>query len=130
VPAFPDPQVTTTPGSVGIRQAVPAAAGLSPAFQAAQKACRSIMPATQNGGGGDHGPGKQVLLALARCLRTHGVSGFPDPNAGGQLTIEMIRAAGVDIHTRGFLDAAKACVGVTHGAITMAQVVTAINGHH
>ncbi|HET7048033.1 MAG TPA: hypothetical protein VFI54_07165 [Solirubrobacteraceae bacterium] len=130
VPAFPDPQVTTTPGSVGIRQAVPAAAGLSPAFTAAQKACRNIMPAPGNGSGDNRGPHKQVLLVFAHCLRTHGVTGFPDPNASGQLTQEMISAAGVDIHTRAFFDAAKACVGVTHGAITMAQVATAINGHH
>ena len=130
VPAFPDPQVTTTPGSVGIRQAVPAAAGLSPAFNAAQKACRGIMPAPGKGGSHDEGPGKQVLLAFAHCLRGHGVAGFPDPNASGQLTIEMIRAAGVDIHTRSFFDTAKACVGATHGAITVAQLERAINGPH
>jgi hypothetical protein len=130
VPAFPDPQVTTTPGSVGIRQAVPAGAGLSPAFAAAQKACASIMPAPGKGGSGDERHHKQVLLAFAHCLRTHGINGFPDPNAGGQLTQEMISAAGVDIHTRGFFNAAKACVGVTHGAITMAQVATAISSHH
>ncbi|MGZ4185622.1 MAG: hypothetical protein ACXVUE_05610 [Solirubrobacteraceae bacterium] len=130
VPAFPDPQVTTTPGSVGIRQAVPAGAGLSPAFTAAQKACASIMPAPGKGGSGDQGPHKQVLLVFAHCLRAHGVNGFPDPNASGQLTQEMVSAAGVDIHTRGFFAAAKACVGVTHGAITMAQVAAAISGHY
>jgi hypothetical protein len=122
--------VTTTPGSVGIRQAVPAAAGLSPAFKAAQKACRGIMPAPGKGGGRDQGPSKQVLLAFAHCLRAHGITVFPDPNASGKLTIEMINAAGVDIHARSFFDTAKACVGVTHGAITVAQVETAINGHH
>ena len=130
VPAFPDPQVTSTPGSVGIRQAVPASAGLSPAFTAAQKACRSILPAPGSSGSDDQGPRKQVLLVFAHCLRTQGITGFPDPNASGQLSIEMINAAGVDIHTPGFLKAAKACVGATHGAITMAQVATAINGHH
>jgi hypothetical protein len=130
VPAFPDPQVSTTPGSTAIRQAVPAAVGLSPAFQAAQKACRGIMPAQGKGGNNDHGPGKQVLLAFARCLRAHGVNGFPDPNANGQLSQEMIRAAGVNLHSRGVFDAAKACVGVTHGAITMAQVQAATSGSH
>ena len=130
VPAFPDPQVVTTSGSVGIRQGVPAAAGLSPAFTAAQKACRSILPAQQNGGDNDQGPHKQVLLVFARCLREHGVAGFPDPNAAGQLSQEMISAAGVDIHAPSFFNAAKACVGVTHGAITMAQVQAAISGHH
>jgi hypothetical protein len=129
VPAFPDPQVTTTPGSVGIRQAVPAAAGLSPGFTAAQKACRGIMPAQGDGGGRDQGPNKQALLAFAHCLRGHGVTGFPDPSASGQLSGEMISAAGVDIHTPSFFKAAKACVGVTHGAITLAQVTAAINHH-
>ena len=130
VPAFPDPQVTTTPGSVGIRQAVPAGVGTSPAFTAAQKACRGVMPAPGKGGSNDQGPKKQVLLAFAHCLRTHGVTDFPDPAANGQLSREMISAAGVDIHSRSFFNAARACVGVTHGAITMAQVAAAISGHH
>lgn len=131
VSAFPDPQVVTTaPGSVGIRQAVPAAAGLSPAFTTAQKACRGILPAQQNGGSDDQGPHKQVLLAFAHCLRGHGITGFPDPTVKGELSMEMISAAGVDIHAQSFFNAAKACVGVTHGAITLAQVTTAISGHH
>lgn len=129
VPAFPDPQVSTTPGSVGIRQGVPAAAGLSPKFPAAQKACRSIMPAVGKSGGSDQGPNKQALLAFAHCLRAHGITAFPDPNASGQLSGEMISAAGVDIHSPGFFNAAKTCVGVTHGAITLAQVTAAINHH-
>lgn len=129
MPAFPDPQVNTTSGSAEIRQGVPAAAGLSPKFRTAQKACRSILPAMGNGGGHDQGPNKQALLAFAHCLRGHGVTGFPDPNTSGQLTGEMISAAGVDIHTPNFFKAAKACVGVTHGAITVAQVVSAINHH-
>src|SRR5262249_18811378 len=130
VPAFPDPQVSTTPGSVGIRQAVPAAAGLSPALPAAQKACRGILPAPGNGGPRDHGPNKQVLLAFARCLRADGITGFPDPNAKGQLSMEMISAAGIDIHTPRVLNAGKACVGVTHGAITVAQVEALVSGRH
>jgi hypothetical protein len=130
VPSFPDPQVSTSPGSVGIRQGVPAAAGLSPKFPAAQKACRAILPPPGNGGPGDHGPNKQVLLAFARCLRAHGINGFPDPNAKGQLTMEMISAAGVDIHTSKVLDAGKACVGVTHGAISVAQVQALVSGNH
>jgi hypothetical protein len=45
---FPDPQVTTSPGGVGVRQAVPAGAGLSPKFQTAQNTCRGILPAAEN----------------------------------------------------------------------------------
>jgi hypothetical protein len=130
VPAFPDPQVSTTPGSVGIRQAVPAAAGLSHAFPAAQKACRGIMPSPQNGSSNDDRAHKQALLAFAHCLRTHGVTAFPDPTANGDLSPQMISAAGVDIHAHSFFNAAKACVGVTHGMITIAQVEAAISGRH
>lgn len=129
---FPDPQVKTTPGGngVGIRQAVPASVGLSPKFKTAQKACRGIMPAPGTGAQAHAGPSKEVLLAFARCLRNHRVSDFPDPNAQGQLTLQMMSAAGVDLKAPFFLRAAKSCVGVTHGAITLAEVARAVNGPH
>ncbi len=53
---------------------------------------------------------------------------FPDPTTQGQLTLETIRAAGVDLQAPSFLTAAKVCVSATHGAITLAQVEQAI--HH
>jgi hypothetical protein len=129
---FPDPQVTTTPGGggVAVRQAVPAGAGLSPKFKAAQNACRGILPPPGSGGPGHQGPSKQVVLAFARCLRSHGISDFPDPNARGLLTLQMISAAGVDLKAPSFLSAATACVGVTHGAVTLAAVARAVNGPH
>jgi hypothetical protein len=130
VPSFPDPHVTTTPGGGSVSQAVPASAGLSPKFRAAQKACRGILPAPGKGGPDHQGPSKQVLLAFARCLRSHGISDFPDPNAQGQLTLQMISAAGVDLKAPSFLTAAKACIGVTHGQITLGDVAHAINGRH
>lgn len=129
---FPDPQVTTTPGggSVKIAMMAPASAAKgSPAFKSAQKACHGILPAP--GSGQDRkGPSKQIFLAFAQCLRSHGVSNFPDPNAQGQLTRDMISAAGVDLHAPSLLTAARSCVGVTHGQITMAAVERAINGPH
>jgi hypothetical protein len=127
VPDFPDPQVTTTPGSTSISQEVPRAAGSSPAFEAAQKACAGLRPGLRSGGPAEQGPGKQVLLVFARCLRAHGISNFPDPSAQGRLTLEMVSAAGVDVRAPGFFTAARTCVGVTHGAITMAQVAAAVN---
>jgi hypothetical protein len=131
VSGFPDPQVTTTPGGgVAVRQMVPASTANSPTFKAAQKACRGILPAPGRGGPGHHGPSKQVFLAFAKCLRNHGISGFPDPDAQGQLTLQMISAAGVDLKAPSFLTAARACVSVTHGAITLAAVAHAINGPH
>ncbi len=130
---FPEPQIVNHGGEHGIRQAVPASVGLSPQFKKAQQACQSIMPAP-NGGPGESAAQqqahKQALLAFAKCLRGHGLTKFPDPTAQGQLTLEMIHAAGVDLHAPDVLPAARACVGVSHGMITMADVAQAINGPH
>jgi hypothetical protein len=124
---FPDPKVTTSPGhsSVGIAAVGPP----SPAMNAAQKACQGIMP---QGGPSPAQQGqqdrvhRQALLAFARCLRGHGVPGFPDPTTQGDLTPQMLSSAGVDLKAPAFLHEALACVGVTHGAITPAQVAQAV----
>jgi hypothetical protein len=129
---FPDPRVTTTPGggSARIAMMAPSSAVNSPAFKTAEKACQGILPAPGNNRPDGHGPSKQVLLAFARCLRSHGVSGFPDPNAQGQLPPQAITAAGVDVRTPQFAIAGKACVGVTHGEITVAEVEALASGQH
>lgn len=136
VSGFPDPVVHTsssggqTTASVIIRL-TPGLEG-SPAFKSAQAACGRILP----GPGGDGRSAAeqharaQALLAFARCLRADGVQGFPDPDAQGELSLQMVTAAGVDIHTPAFRAAANGCVGVTHGQITGADVERAINGPH
>jgi hypothetical protein len=75
VPNFPDPG----PGG-GIQ--ISSGSGInpqSPAFQSARNACSKFMP----GGGPARGPAsesrKLEMLRLAECMRSHGVSGFPDP---------------------------------------------------
>jgi hypothetical protein len=73
---------------------------------------------------------KGDLLAFARCLRTRGVHGFPDPDVTGRLTLQMVTTAGVDIRSQRFLDAAKACVGVTNRAVTLPQIHAAVNAGH
>jgi hypothetical protein len=129
---FPDPKVTTVPGSgsVGIRMAVPSSVGNSPAFKTANMACQHILPGPGSNQHDRSGPSTQALLAFAHCLRSHGINGFPDPNAQGQLHADTIAAAGVDIHTPQFLAAGKACVGVTHGQITDAELVQLVNRQH
>ena len=72
VPNFPDPG-----GGAGL--VVPNYVNpASPAFRTAQHACQSLMP-----GLGARAPAtaqqKAAMLGLARCMRGHGVSGFPDP---------------------------------------------------
>ena len=75
VPSFPDP-------TAGGGFSFPTGSGFnpfSPSFKAAQRACRSLLP---NFGGGPNqatAAQKAQILALATCMRAHGVTGFPDP---------------------------------------------------
>jgi hypothetical protein len=130
VTGFPDPQVSTTGGSGSIRQAAPASDVASPQFKSAQKACAGIAPGPGNATRDNQQPAPQVLLAFAHCLRGHGFADFPDPDRNGHLSIQTITAAGVDYRSPEFLTAAKACLGVTHGAITPGQVGALVNGSH
>jgi hypothetical protein len=130
VPNFPDPKVTVAPGHTSVSVAVNPSITGSPRFKSADKACSGLMPAppTPAQQQAQDQAKKRYLLAFARCLRTHGIHSFPDPSSQGRLTLQMVSAAGVDIHSRKFLDAAKVCVGVTGGAITLAQIQAAVNG--
>ena len=134
---LPDPVVHVssnngaTSASVGMR-ITPGLKG-SPGFKSAATACNHILPGPNNGQGSS--PAEQQartrgMVAFAQCLRTHGFPHFPDPNAQGELNEQTISAAGIDIHTPALLTAGKACTSVTHGQITPAQVVRAINGPH
>lgn len=128
VSGYPDPQVTTNPGgSVAMAVPGPANASAAPAFHSAQKACSGILLA-QSSTTGPSGPSRQEFLAFAHCLHTHGISDFPDPNTQGQITGQMINASGVDLKAPSFMTAADACIGVTHGAITRANVARLVNG--
>jgi len=133
VASFPDPHVVNTPSThaIGVHPLSKSIVS-SPQFKAAEEACKGIMPVPEKGSAKQRSEeghaGQQYLLAFAQCLRSHGEQGFPDPTAEGQLTPAMLRASGVDLQAPSFLSAAGACVGVTHGAITLAQVEQAI--HH
>jgi hypothetical protein len=132
VSGFPDPVVKTSGSSASVAiRITPALAG-SPSFKSAQKACGHILPGPKGQG---LSPAQQqartrAMLAFAQCLRTHGFPRFPDPTAQGQLTLQMVTSAGIDLHTPALLTAGKACTSVTHGQLTPAQVVQAINGPH
>jgi hypothetical protein len=65
-------------------------------------------------------------LSFARCMRGHGVARFPDPNGQGQLTIEMVQAEGIDVHSPAVLQAVQTCLPASHGALTPAKVREAL----
>jgi hypothetical protein len=102
----------------------------SPGFQSAMTTCKHLLP----GGGPRNASATQspahtaALLAFARCMRSHGFSSFPDPTSGGQLTHEMLAQAGINLHQPALLQAADACVSVTHGVITKEIVARFVAG--
>jgi hypothetical protein len=128
VPNFPDP--TTSAGAP--KQAITSAlkqVGNSQA-QAALTACVHInggSPAT--GSSAAHGPTHTAaVLAFARCERHHGFVNFPDPDPNGELTQQMLAAAGINLHEPGLRNTADACASVTHGLITKATIARFIAG--
>jgi len=72
---FPDPS-----GGGGLNLDGTGINPASPAFQTAQSKCQKLLP---GGGPGGHGPPTkqaiQQMVAISRCMRAHGVTGFPDP---------------------------------------------------
>jgi hypothetical protein len=88
VPQFPDPTKNGTNVKILI-----GGSGIQPdtqQFNAAQAACGGLLP-----GGGANGPAitaadRLDYLKAAACVRSHGVTGFPDPTfAGGQVSFHI-----------------------------------------
>jgi hypothetical protein len=103
----------------------------SPNFQAGMTACGHLLPGQQQG---DQGPAHthqqiEAMLAFARCIRGHGFNRFPDPTSTGSLTHQMLAQAGIDLHQPAVVRTADACVHVTHGLLTRADVARFIAGH-
>lgn len=130
---FPDPQVSHSGNGTKVAIQVPDAAGTSPQFKTAQQACRSILPAPSNTDLAAQAQQQRIhgqeLLAFARCLRGRGINGFPDPNAQGDLSLQMIQAAGIDLTAPQVRTAGLACASVTNGAITRSAVIQATSGN-
>jgi len=124
---FPDP--STSPRQ--FKETLNPTTAHSPAFAPALSACHHLLP---GGGPSSQNPPPshaQVLaeVAFARCLRGHGFPNFPDPSSTGQLTHEMLANAGINIHQPAVVQAADACVGVTNGFVTRADIARFVAGH-
>ena len=79
IPNFPDP----SGGGGGIQ--IPIGSGIkpfSPAFKSAQQACAKLLPFGGPTRGGTSPARKAQLLRLAECMRSHGLTSFPDPTSG------------------------------------------------
>jgi len=124
MPAFPDPQAFPD-GSVKLT--IQRLGTGNPRFRTAMSACSHLLP---DGGGADSVAQTRKELAdelsFARCMRSRGVSRFPDPRAQGGLTVEMVQAQGIDVHSPAVLRVVQACLPASHGALTPAKVREAL----
>jgi hypothetical protein len=128
--SFPDPIMTDHSGQQVAYMATPSSVAASPAFKAANKVCQRILtpvldttpdPAAQ-------ATRERHLAAFAKCMRSHGVPGFPDPTNQGQLSQQMVTNAGVDLSAPAVFAAAKTCLPVAAGAISARQIESAVGG--
>ena len=129
VPNFPDPVVSGQDGQQKIAVRVTPSETSSPQFNSAQSACRGIMPdPTPSQVAAQQRHEEQGKLAFARCMRSHGIQGFPDPTPQGQITPAMARAAGVDIRSRAVLGVAMKCVPASEGTVSAGDIRSAQQG--
>ncbi|MBV9417141.1 MAG: hypothetical protein JO363_19305, partial [Solirubrobacterales bacterium] len=57
-----------------------------------------------------------------------GFPSLPDPDSNGDITHEMLANAGSDLHQPAVMRVGDACVSVTHGFITRADVARFVAG--
>jgi hypothetical protein len=128
MPNFPDPQRFV---GGNVKLTIHQFGAGSPHFQAALSACDHLLP--PNAGSGSRAMAQQARaqladeLSFARCMRSHGVARFPDPTAQGSLSVEMVRAQGIDVHSPAVLRVVQACLPASHGGLTAAKVRAAID---
>jgi hypothetical protein len=121
VPNVPDP------GTRGWKDAL---ASEAPAVLAAEGTCARLVPGAMPSSQTQTQTPTQIAaaVAFAACMRDHGFPSFPDPTSTGQMTHAMLAAAGINVHQPAAVQAADACVSVTHGVITKATIARFIAG--
>ncbi len=140
VPNFPDP-TNNRNGGIAIQQSDRAGSGPStkvngvpvngPAFQSAMQACRKYLPNGGHPSAAKTAQMKAKALAMARCMRSHGVPNFPDPQfqtgPGGGFGVRL-GGPGVNPNSPAFQTAQKACGSIFGGARPDAAAPTAPGG--
>jgi hypothetical protein len=127
VAGFPDP---SSGRGISKLQVVSARQRDPSAFDAADTACHRLLP---DGSLAAPQTAQQLRTRLAdersfaRCMRSHGVPRFPDPTAQGDLSVEMVQAQGIDVHSTAVLRVVQTCLPASHGGLTPAKVRQAID---
>jgi hypothetical protein len=84
----------------------------SPQYQAARNACKAFLP-SGNMTAAQKTAANARALKYSQCMRSHGVSAYPDPN--GQGTISVAAGPGIDPTSPLFQRAQRACQSLDNG---------------
>jgi hypothetical protein len=90
----------------------------SPQFQAAAKACLSLHPAGVAPNAAQAALHLQQDIAYAKCMRSHGLTNFPDPDPS---TGDSFDLQGIDVNSSQVQSANKACGGNGNVGINQAN---------
>jgi hypothetical protein len=110
---FPDPDAN---GGIAIQAGEHGGTTLdpeSPQFQAADEACKSLLPPPPSEGQQEEE--RAEMLEYARCMREHGFPSFPDPEPDGGINIDGAEHPELDPNNPQFQEANEACGGPGEG---------------
>jgi hypothetical protein len=113
ITGYPDP--TQAGGQISITVRVKPGSNLnphSPQYQAARNGCKSFSPSS-NLTPAQKAAANARALKYSQCMRSHGVSGYPDPNGQGTLAVQA--GGGIDPRSSQFQNAQKACQSLDNG---------------
>ena len=79
----------------------------SPQWQSAQKACKALEPSP--GTPAQQAGRRAAALKYSKCMRSHGISDFPDPNSSGGLEVQAAPGGDLDPNNPQFKTADRAC---------------------
>lgn len=108
---FPEPDAN---GQLQVTQGQQMPDYNSPQFQSAAKACNSLNPAGVAQSPAQQAQYQAALVKYAKCMRSHGVSDFPDPASNGTFDL-----GGINVESSQVEQANSACqspgVGIFQG---------------
>ena len=85
-------------------------------------ACSGSPSSTGSGGSPNAGgSASSHLLAYSRCMRSHGVPNFPDPDSSGEIPKEAVVSAGHSVSDSQFRAAGSACANLAPSGLGPAK---------
>lgn len=87
----------------------------NPDYETARTSCKHLLPygGVPPTSGGKGGTSDSALLQIAKCMRSHGVPNYPDPNSNasgsGNSNLGALEQAGIDPNSSQFQTASQTC---------------------